>query len=192
MELSTKTVLCPVLKTTSTSVLHVAANILPPLFSASAISRWPLQILAIWQHLRQFLAIFSLRMRRPRKCHVMRTPRWKFPPSLKLIWPSVSLLQRYCCWYITWHCDLDLLTLFSGHTWRVTWSIPPPSLKILRLSVPELWVLTSPIGYHWHCVCSHCAWAVSCDLCIGANFPTYLKSVTPICLFIIELLCRYD
>jgi len=43
----------------------------------------------------------------------------------------------------------DLLTLVSRHTWRVTWSTPPPSLKILRLSVLELWVLTSPIGYHW-------------------------------------------
>jgi len=30
------------------------------------------------------------------------------------------------------------LTSVSGHTWRVTWSIPPPSLKILRLSVLEL------------------------------------------------------
>ena len=42
----------------------------------------------------------------------------------------------------------DLLTLVSGHTWLVTWSTPPPSLKILRLSVLELRVLTSPIGYH--------------------------------------------
>jgi len=25
----------------------------------------------------------------------------------------------------------DLLTLVSGHTWRVTWSIHPPSLKII-------------------------------------------------------------
>jgi len=25
----------------------------------------------------------------------------------------------------------DLLTLVSGHTWRVTWSTLPPSLKIL-------------------------------------------------------------
>ena len=41
----------------------------------------------------------------------------------------------------------DLLTLVSGHTWQVTWSTPPPSLKILWLSVLELWVLTSPIGY---------------------------------------------
>jgi len=32
----------------------------------------------------------------------------------------------------------DLLTLVSGHSWRVTWSIPQPSLKILRLSVLEL------------------------------------------------------
>ena len=42
----------------------------------------------------------------------------------------------------------DLLTLVSDHTWRVTCSTPPPSLKILRLSVLELRVLTSPI-YHW-------------------------------------------
>ena len=37
----------------------------------------------------------------------------------------------------------DLLTLVSGHTWRVTWSTTPPqSLKILRLSVIESRVLT--------------------------------------------------
>jgi len=60
--------------------------------------------------------------------------------------------------------------MVSGHTWRVTWSTPPPSLKIQRLSVLELWVLTSPIGYHWRCVCSHRACAVSRDLCVGANF----------------------
>jgi len=63
----------------------------------------------------------------------------------------------------------DLFTLVSRHTWRVMWSTPPPSLKILRLYVLELWVLTSPIGYHWQCVCSHCACAVSCDLCVGVN-----------------------
>ena len=32
----------------------------------------------------------------------------------------------------------DVLTLVSGHTWRVTWSTPPPSLKILRLYFLEL------------------------------------------------------
>ena len=32
----------------------------------------------------------------------------------------------------------DLLTLVSGHTQRVMWSTPPPSLKILWLSVLEL------------------------------------------------------
>jgi len=49
----------------------------------------------------------------------------------------------------------DLFTLVSGHTWRVKWSTPPPSLKILRLSVLELWVLTSPIGYHWQETADH-------------------------------------
>ena len=64
----------------------------------------------------------------------------------------------------------DLLTLISGDTWQVTWSTPPPSLKILRLSILELWVLTSSIWYHWQCVCTHCACAVSRDICLGANF----------------------
>ena len=39
----------------------------------------------------------------------------------------------------------DLLTLVNGHTWRVTCSTAPRSLTILRLSVLELRVLTSPI-----------------------------------------------
>jgi len=73
----------------------------------------------------------------------------------------------------------DLLTLVSGSTWRVTWSTAPPSLKILWLSVLELWVLTSPIWYHWQCVCSHCACAVSRDLCLGANFFMYIWNHWP-------------
>ena len=32
----------------------------------------------------------------------------------------------------------DLETLVSGHTWRFISSTPPPSLKLLRLSVLEL------------------------------------------------------
>jgi len=64
----------------------------------------------------------------------------------------------------------DLLTLVIGHTWRVTWPTTPTSLKMLRLYVLELWVLTSPIGYHWQCVCRHCACAVSRDVCGGGKF----------------------
>jgi len=36
----------------------------------------------------------------------------------------------------------NLLTLVSGHTWRVSWSTRPLSLNLLRLSLIELWVLT--------------------------------------------------
>ena len=32
----------------------------------------------------------------------------------------------------------DRLILVSGHTWQITYSTPPPSLKILWLSVLEL------------------------------------------------------
>ena len=58
----------------------------------------------------------------------------------------------------------DLLTLDSGQTWQVAWATPPPSLKILRLSVLDLWVMMSAIGHSQQCVWSHCACAVSRDL----------------------------
>jgi len=45
---------------------------------------------------------------------------------------ALLLLIRYVT---LWHWPL---TLVSGHTWRVTWSIPPPSFKILWPSVLEL------------------------------------------------------
>ena len=85
-------------------------------------------------------------------CHVMRTSRWQFPPSLKLIWhplPSYSVIATDTLRDLV-TLTFDLLTLVSGHTWRVTWSTPSPSLKILRLYVLELWVLTSPIVYWAH------------------------------------------
>jgi len=66
-------------------------------------------------------------------------------------------------------------SLVSDHTWRVTWPIPPANFKILQLSILEWWVLTSPIGCHWQCVCSHCACAVSRDLCVGAHSPHTFK-----------------
>ena len=73
------------------------------------------------------------------------------------------------CWYITWPCDLDLLTLNSCHTWRVTWPTLPPSMKTLRLFVHELRVITVPIDYHWKCVRGHCACAESRDLWVGVH-----------------------
>ena len=79
------------------------------------------------------------------------------------------LLICYVTWW-PWPLTFDLLTLVSDHTWRVTLSTPLPILKILRLSVLELCVLTSPTGYHWQCVCSHCACAVSRDLYVGGKF----------------------
>jgi len=57
----------------------------------------------------------------------------------------------------------DLLTSNSWRAWRVTWLTLPPSLNTLSLSVLDLWVITFPLGYHWECVCGHCACAESRD-----------------------------
>ena len=55
--------------------------------------------------------------------------------------PSYSV---FVWWYVTWPGDLDLylLTLDSCHTWRITWSTLPPSLKTLWLFVHELRIIT--------------------------------------------------
>ena len=56
-----------------------------------------------------------------------------------------GLVTAFCCWYVTRHCDLDLLTFVTGRIRRITWSTTTLRLKILQLSVPELIVLTV-----WH------------------------------------------
>jgi len=63
----------------------------------------------------------------------------------------------------------DLLTLNSCPAWRVTWPTLPPSLKTLRLSVLELWVIMFPVGYHWKCVRGRCACAESRDPWLGGQ-----------------------
>jgi len=105
---------------------------------------------------------------------------WKFSPSLKLIRASVT----YSYSVIAADTLRDLMTLtfhpltsISSHTWRVTWS---PSVKIQRLSIVEIWVLISPVGYHWQCVWSHCPCTVSRDLCVGGGQSFYLRGRIPL------------
>ena len=74
----------------------------------------------------------------------------------------------------------DLLSLVSGHTRRVIWSTPLPSLvEGLTTICKELWVLTFAIGYHWQCSSSHCACAVSRDLCVGSKFFPHISNHWP-------------
>ena len=76
------------------------------------------------------------------------------------------------------------LTLYIGYTWWITCSTPPPSLKILYLSVLELWRMTSTKSFHWQCVCSHFACAVSHDLCVGSKFSPYIWNSCPRLIYI--------
>ena len=97
----------------------------------------------------------------------------KFEVDTAIRCPVIAFLLQIGCitlwpWpLIFWPFDLGQWSYMAGYMVNST---PPPCLKILRLSVLELSVLTSPIGYHWQCVCSHCACAVSRDLCVGTNF----------------------
>jgi len=73
----------------------------------------------------------------------------------------------------------DLLTLNSCHTWRVTWSTFPPSLKNLRLPVHELWVITVPIDYHWKCIRGHCACAESREMSVRGQKQLHFWNFRP-------------
>ena len=84
---------------------------------------------------------------------------------------------------------VDLLTLNSCCAWRVTWPTLLPSLKTLRLSVHDLWVITFPVGYHWKCVrMRRITWLV----CRGSKTITFLVCWIPICLFTMQLRWLYD
>ena len=90
--------------------------------------------------------------------------------------PSYSV---FVCWHVTtvtWPGDLDLLTLNSCRTWRVTWPTLPPSLKTLRLFVHELRIITVPIDYHRKCVRGHCACAESRDPWVGGQKQLHFRN----------------
>ena len=72
-----------------------------------------------------------------------------------------------------------LLTLVSERTYMASHVINPSTKFEDPTAIRSSVVLSSPIAYNWQCVCSHCACAVSRDLCVrGQIFPIYLKSLT--------------
>jgi len=73
----------------------------------------------------------------------------------------------------------DLLTLNSCCAWRVTLPTLLLSLKTLRLSVLDLWVITFPVGYHWKCVRRHCTCAESRDPCVWGQKQLYFWYAGP-------------
>jgi len=97
----------------------------------------------------------------------------------------------------------DLLTLNSWSTWRVKWPTLPPSMKTLRLSVLELWVITFPVDYHWKCVRCHCACAELRDPWVGGQKQLHFWNARPrfaysLCNFggstmkLIKVICEND
>jgi len=110
----------------------------------------------------------------------MRTSWWKFSPSLKLIRPSVAYsviaadTLRDLVSLTFWPCSVVIHDGSCGQPLHQVWR----SYGYTFLSY-DLWVLTFPIGYHWKCVCSHCACAVSRDLCVGGKFFPHIWNPWP-------------
>jgi len=108
---------------------------------------------------------------------------------------TIRCLERYCCWYVTWPCDLDLWPFNLGQWSCMAGHVANPSTKFEDPTAIRSWVikvLTSPIGYHWQCVCSHCACAVSRDLCVAANFSHIFEIPDPDLLIHYITFWRYD
>jgi len=72
----------------------------------------------------------------------------------------------FVCWYVN-------VTLWPWHLtfWPWTAAVHGGSRDqpCHRLSVLDLWGITSPIVYHWKCVCGHCACAESRDLWVKSQ-----------------------
>jgi len=106
--------------------------------------------------------------------------------SISPAWtPTVIITTKFEVDMIT-HCQVKVFCLVISYVTLWSWPLTfwpctavthagrvttlPPSLKTIRLCVLELSVITSFIGYHWHCVFGFCACAVSRDLSVGVNF----------------------
>jgi len=89
--------------------------------------------------------------------------------STKFEVDTTTRCLRYCCWYVTWPCDLDLWPFDLGQWSYMAGDVVNPSTKFEDPTAIHSWVMSSDM-YHWQCVCSHCACAVSRDLCVGGKF----------------------
>jgi len=79
----------------------------------------------------------------------------------------------------------DFLTLDSGQTWHFMWATPPPSSWLMSYDVrhtPPLTMRLEPLRIR------HITWPVR----RGQNFPKYLRSLAPICLFTMQPPRLYD
>jgi len=159
---------------------------------------------AIWQHRKGVLGIFSPRMRRNSYLgtygqkiwarHLLRRPR--FPIRQMHFHYRVTFTGYIRGFGATTSHDLVTLT-FDLLTLRVflvqCFSCPThiPIFIILRLSVTELRVLN--IWWHFRYLKQSLSMRrVTWPLTGGKNMSTFLKFLTPICLFTLSLSRRYD
>jgi len=115
------------------------------------------------------------------------------PPNLKLIRPSIIEIWHLYLQYVTLHCDLDdwLFDLERLSKFFVTRSNSSPTSSILQPSDLELWCSHSDCynGITNSLSQRNITWRI----CKGLTLlSTFSKSVTPICLFTLQLLWRYD
>jgi len=187
MESSTKTVYGPVLKITQLSA-HAQNHV--------SIERWG-----------RFLLIFALDKLNVRHistsglvdlltskvCHGE-----SFHKVWKLIRPSTAQLLRYCFWYVTWPCDLDLWPSDLGQWWYMADHVVyhGPSTKFEDLTAIRSWVMPSYMSHRIPLTMRLQPLRmrrITKPMRRGQIFPTGLFQIPdPDLPFSIQLLWRYD
>ena len=155
MELFDNTVYGPVLKTTQLSARaqnHASPERCRKSFTIIFLSDHDFRLtgsnLAIWQHLGQFLAIFSLRMRRNWPFMNFRLKFWhhrsipwcrfyggRIFRRYEEVFCLIFALDKLNVRHISTSSLLDRLTKKVCHVMRTSQWQFPPSLKLIRLSV---------------------------------------------------------
>jgi len=100
--------------------------------------------------------------------------KFKVDMTIRCLVIALFLLMRYMTMWL-WPFDLGQWSYMAGHEVN-----PSTKFENHTAILLELWVLTSPVGYHWQCICSHyaCA-AISRDLCLEGKFFPHIWNPWP-------------
>jgi len=158
---------------------------------------------AIWQHYKRVLSIFSPRMRRNAIYELpVKNLTPPFAPATSISYmtdafplPSdvYGIYSMFLCYYVACPCDLDLWPFDLESVSRIMFLMSDPHTNFYCPMTIGYWVtsteylITFPLS---ETVTAHAPCHVTSNQ--GQKWSTFLKSLTQICLFTMSLSRLYD